>query len=362
MPVLFAAGDPGGANALRPIIAAVCARDGHALVMRSGAFASGTAFPDTVRLVLPPDQITGLDRYLAGLGASALCFGTSLNDTVPLRLARAAASAGLGTVAVLDNWVNYRARLTMDGGDAFIPDVYAVMDDRAWAEAVADGVPAHCLMVTGHPNLGSLSADWMRATPEWRDDFRRIHGVGQGADGRPLVVFVNEPVAHDQGDGSDHPGWRGYTERTALAALSGALASLGIGAEVMIIPHPRDDVAKLAALWAEVGGRLPGRVLAGVGGRQAMLAADRVAGMASIMLYESWLVGRPTLSLQPGLVRDDLLSIATRPGVVLARTTDQVPMAVERWMGLPQVPVSADLVRHEAAAETVASLLLRVPS
>jgi hypothetical protein len=244
----------------------------------------------------------------------------------------------------------------MDGGGDFFPDIYAVMDERAMAEALADGIPAQCLRVTGHPNLGGLEADWLGTTQGWRDEFR--HDCGLGRAGRPVVAFMNEPAAKDQGPGPDHPNWRGYTEQVALAALCRGLTLVGSDAEVAIVPHPRDDIQELTSLWDAVRDGRSGRILPGISGRQAMLAFDRVAGMASIMLYESWLVGRPTLSLQPGLVREDLLSIATRPGIALARTEAAVPAAVRQWLALPQAPISPDLIRHRMAAQTVATMLM----
>lgn len=355
MSIFFAAGDPGGANALRPVIAAVCEQGACPWVMASGAFAGPQSFPDAARLVAPPASGVDFPSYLAQLGVTHLCFATSLKDTLPLRLARAAVDLGSTVVAVLDNWVNYRERVSMDGGAPLIPDIYAVMDDLAYAEAVADGIPSSCLRVTGHPNLGSLATDWGAADEAWRQDFRR--SLGLGVDGRELLAFVNEPVAHDQGTGPDHPGWRGYTEHTVLAALAQSLRALQAPADVMIIPHPRDDQAALARIWAERGAGQPGRVV-DIKGRQGILAADRVVGMASIMLYEAWLVGRPTLSLQPGLARDDLLSIATRPGMVLVRRVDQILPQVERWLNLRQIGVLPDLARHKMAARQIANALM----
>lgn len=355
MSILFAAGDPGGANALRPVIAAVSGQGACPWVLASGAFAGPQSFPDSVRLVEPPALGIDLGSYLSRMGITHLCFATSLKDVLPLRLARAAAEMGCTVVTVLDNWVNYQERISMDGQSPLIPDIYAVMDELAYTEAVADGIPPSCLRVTGHPNLGSLATDWAAADDTWRQDFRR--SLGLGVDGRELLAFVNEPVAHDQGTGPDHPGWRGYTEHTVLASLGQSLRALQTLADVMIIPHPRDDRVALAQIWADHGAGQPGRVV-DITGRQGVLAADRVVGMASIMLYEAWLVGRPTLSLQPGLVRDDLLSIAMRPGIVLARTKDQVLPQVERWLTLPQVGPLPDLARHSHAARQVADALM----
>ena len=338
--ILFAAGDPGGANAVRPVLSALAARNHPIAVLDHGGLALG----------LPPS----VPVVAADFRFDALCFGTSLKDAVPLAAARAARDRGLPVLSILDNWVNYRSRLATDGLPPLIPDIYAVMDQKAKDEAVAEGIPAQCIAVTGHPNLASLSVDAERATGPWVQDFRQ--SLGLGVNGRGLAVFVNEPVTQDQGDGPHNPLWRGYTEATALAELAAGLEGAPI--DVAIIPHPRDDLAQVAALWARVQGGCRGRVVAGINGRDAVLAADRVAGMASILLYESWLVGRPTLSLQPGLVRDDLLSIASRPGIILARQTGTD--AVRRWLAQPGRARHPDLALHAGAADVIADLLVGI--
>ena len=332
--VLFAAGDPGGANAVLPVLRALAqqALISYA-VLDHGPLAQGlSAHVPLTDGSCPFDTI---------------CLGTSLADAVPLSLARSALAQGRRVVVVLDNWVNYRSRLATDGLPPLIPHIYAVMDDKARTEAIQQGIPPDCLFVTGHPNLAELHTESQR-------DFTYIRqALGMGLGGRELVVFINEPVSTDQGTNSDHPLWRGYTQADALAAL--ALGLTGRPVDVAIIPHPRDDVGQVTELWDQLRGDCSGRLVTEFSGRHLVLAADRVAGMASILLYESWLLGKPTLSLQPNLVREDLLSIASRPGVHLMRGISMDPVSdwLHQGYSLPQ----ADLLRHAGAAERITELL-----
>lgn len=338
--ILFAAGDPGGANAVRPVAEYLSQTKNSVLILDHGVLAQGIG--STLALVQSDEPF------------DTLCFATSLKDTLPLELARSARQQGKKVVAVLDNWVNYRSRLEMDGLPLFLPDVYAVMDQKAKTEAIEEGVPDHCLAVTGHPNLASLEKAAKDATDQWRQHIR--HRIQMGLNGRGLIVFVNEPAAKDQGMGSDNPNWRGYTERDALAALAQGLENADV--DIAILPHPRDDVQDVAALWNQVRGPCTGNVVTGITGRDLVLAADRTAGMISILLYESWLVGRPTLSLQPGLVRQDLLSIAGRPGIVQVRTFDQIRSGVGAWLVEENGPAQSDLRVHAGAAKRIADLLV----
>lgn len=353
--VLFAAGDPGGANAVLPVAVELAARGGAVSILDHGHL--GRVAPSGLCRVDPPAAGDGMAGWLAAHRVAAVCFGTSLADAVPLAVARAARAAGLPVGCVLDNWMNYRARLEVGGGDVLVPDLYAVMDDRARDEALAEGLPGGCLAVTGHPGLASLAEDVEAADAAWRGETRRRLGLGLA--GRPLLAFIGEPVSRDQGTGPETPGWRGYTEDGVLSLLCRHVRDrAGQAVDLVIVPHPRDDLERLGALWrASAAGLGGGLAPPGSTGRQIVMAADKVVGMASILLYESWLQGKPTLSLQPGLVRDDLKSVATRPGVVFVDREADAADGIARWLQATQGPVRPDLHLHRQAPGTVADWL-----
>ena len=125
------------------------------------------------------------------------------------------------------------------------------------------------------------------------------------------------------------------------------------------MPRPqRADVERASVGWAGGGGRLAGGLApAGLTGRQLVLAADRVAGMASILLYESWLQGKPTLSLQPGLIRDSLKSVATRPGIVFVDRDEAASDGIRIWLRTEPQGLRPDIDRHRQAPTVLADLL-----
>ncbi len=347
--LLFAAADPGGASAILPVAEAVAGRKRRVAILDHGFL--GRNAPAGLARLAPP-VASDPEGWLTDHGITGLCFGTSLADHLPLSLARAARRLGLPTVCVLDNWMNYRARLEMDGRELLIPDVYAVMDDMARDGALAEGVPEHCLRITGHPGLAGMARDMTRAGGEERAR------LGLGSNGRGLIAFIGEPVAKDQGTGAETPGWRGYTERDVLPLLCRELQSSAAGLDMAIVPHPRDDIPALEALWLQCHGALGGGIVTGVTGRDVVLAADRVAGMASILLYEAWLRGKPALSLQPGLVRPDLAAAVSRPGIEVVTRLDQAEAAISHWLAAEQGQARPDARRHAEAAARLADLFL----
>ncbi|ARJ64634.1 hypothetical protein WV31_02575 [Magnetospirillum sp. ME-1] len=350
--MLFAAADPGGANAILPVAVSLAGQGEEVAILDHG-FLGRNAPAGLPRLNPPGGGDFGL--WLDALGVGGLCFGTSLADHLPLALARAARGRGLPVLCVLDNWMNYAARLTMDGGEPLIPDIYAVMDDKARDEALAEGVPAGCLRVSGHPGLAGLAAEAAAADSGWRNGVR--DRLGFGLEGRGLVAFIGEPVSRDQGTGPECPGWRGYTERHALSLLCRELQPWAGRLEVAIVPHPRDDVAELMDLWQTSRGALGGGLVEGVPGRRVMLAADRVAGMASVLLYEAWLVGKPVVSLQPGLVRADLGAAVRRPGIAVVTEDGQAEAAIAVWLAEDARGLRPDCRRHGAAPARLAELM-----
>ncbi|SDE00379.1 hypothetical protein [Rhodospira trueperi] len=343
MTLVFAAGDVGGARALLPVVRLCHARGLPFAVVHHGFIADAMepGWP-----AVDPGRDPG--EALTSLGAKCLAFATSVSDMLALNWARAAAARGVRTLHLLDNWSSYRRR--MDYGDAavFRPDVYAVPDQRAAEAAIAEGIDPTTVRVIGHPALADLAGEVARA------------GSCRGSRTRLSLLFVSEPAALDQGSTPDTPDFRGYTETQVLAILCAALAPLADTLTLTVLPHPREDAAALAETWETVRGPLDGAVVPPGNGRAHVLGSDGVVGMASILLYEAWLVGLPVLSVQPNLRLNELTLIGRRDGVRLIDDPDAAPDLIQDWVaklrtGSPLVP-RPDLVRHASAADACLSL------
>jgi hypothetical protein len=333
MAILAAAGDVGGLRALVPALE------------RLGADGGKVYLWDHRDL---PAALPALPK-VKKIPADVRCtvFSTSAADTVPLQLARRARAAGLRVECVLDSWMNYRRRLEMDGGPLFVPDAYHVMDDLARSRAIAEGLPPDVVSVSGHPALADLGAP----DAEQRSMLRRriAERVGFEPD-RNLLVWVSEPAGREQA--------AGYTEEQALGELCSAVRAHGGPFAICVLAHPREDRALVQVAWARRSLGLPGGVLppGEITSREAVGAAHAVAGMTSILLYESWLLGRPTLSLQPGLARPDLRVYRDRPGVLCVETPEEMA-AIAGWLEAAREDRGAprpELDAHRGAAARLA--------
>jgi hypothetical protein len=359
MTVLFAAGDVGGARALLPVMQ-VCADKGLPFVLLAHGSLVQEAPASWPRVHCCIDNNNGARQdFLQGHDIDRLVFASSVHDTLPLSIARCARQLGIRVLHVLDNWTGYRRRLEMDGLPALVPDVYTVMDAYALQAAVQDGVDASILEVTGQPALACLGNEFRAVSPAALLQRRQRLGFVQQ---RLLLLFLSEPVAQDQGASLAAPHYRGYTETDVLQLFCGHLQPWAERVEIALLPHPRQDRAALCGLWRHCRGALQGGVITGIAGREAVWCADGVVGMASILLYEAWLLGKPVLSLQPDLRQDALRMLQKRQGVVFVDTYTGAEKAVGQWLaalrpGLKTTPHS-HLDLHRAAPEKILTLLV----
>lgn len=354
-PILVVAGDPGGARAILPALAELEMRLCPFVIAEHGFLAeeAEVAWP---RVGVPSDD-RGLRDFLASY--SGVVFGTSVKDAFPLTVARNAGALGLPTIAVLDNWMSYRRRFEIDGDSMFDPEAYAVMDELARREAIADGIPPDRLYIVGHPALATLEADFRICLHG--DMRRRVLSAAPWADmTKRLLVFVSEPAEQDQGANEQNPLFRGYTETTVLSLLSRSLQSSCDSVQIGLLPHPRENASKLQASWERCRGRLSGGLLEVTRGRDAVFAADMLCGMTSLLLLEGLILGKPVMSLQPEL-RISHLDFLKKKGLRLFVTDpDDAESAVSDLLNTKPGPITSELHRHSGAAAALADLVYHI--
>jgi hypothetical protein len=297
MKVLIVSGDVGGARAVMPAVKKLF-DSGAPFVISDNGFLGQEAPPDWPRVHLAIDSgQQSIERMLRQEAIGTVVFTTSVKDIFPLRISRVARQLDLPVICLLDNWVDYRGRLEIDGLPALIPDVYAVMDKLAYHGAIEDGIPASVLKITGQPALSSLTDEYKVIYPDLCMERLASLGIKPG---RKLVVFISEPAEEDEG-GPKSDRFRGYTEKTVLREFCRHMQSYAPNVYIGVIVHPRENCNTTKDTWLGCRGNLEGGILSLNRGRDGVFLADGVAGMASILLYEAWLLGKPLITMQPGL-------------------------------------------------------------
>jgi hypothetical protein len=353
---LFAGGDVGGSRVLLAVMYEYVSRSLSFRVLDHGVL--GQESLSSWQRVSVPQMATEAQilNVLMVSQCDLVVFSSSVHDVLPLSIARVAKGAGIPVVHILDGWAGYRRRMEMDNCVTFEPDIHAVMDDLSRRAAIHDGLREDSLIVTGQPVLATLGSDSKKFSHKSRSTFLNNIGV---ADERIFVLFVSEPVAADQGIDITSQQFRGYTEREALESFCHSLQMMAGRLFIGVLCHPRQDRNLLSDMWGSLRGQLQGTVLPKRDSRDYVCIADAVAGMASVLLYEAWLLGKPVLSVQPGLRLPPLRMLAKREGVAFAdsdqadRQRDSIVAWVRELLAGPELVIRPELTVHENAAASI---------
>ena len=360
MKILGAAGDPGGSRSLIPVFDFLF-HCGVPIQIFEHGFLHKEAPSLWPRVSLDFSQdLSSLERILNKGNIRAFVFGSSLKDIVPLQIARLARSKSIPVIHVLDHWANYIQRLQVDGLPPLFPDIYAVMDQNAYVGASEAGIPPSILRITGQPAFSALLDDPIRLSEGAggvKKEVRNLHVH------KKKIFFVSEPIASDQGSSPSSPDYRGYTENTVLTLLCHCLQSYASAVRLFALPHPRENPEDLTSVLKKEGGALEWGILIPPAGRQGIYSADGVIGMASVLLYEAWLIGKPVISLQPGLRIKDLAFMNNREGCYFLDNGDNLTHTLGKFLvdierqpreGQPR----GDIRLHSHAAEIISNLIM----
>jgi hypothetical protein len=358
MRALFASGDVGGARAILPIVER-CAEEGIDAAFFDNGHISKEA-PSNL-LKISPETFKSIDKfenYLIKNDIRVFIFASSLQDSRALSLARWMKAHNVPVIHVLDHWNSYQSRMETDGLPVFIPDHYAVMDDLAYRAAIADGIEESTLMTTGQPALANLAAEFA----QWKTKIDRSILHQEGFDpGKRLISFISEPVEHDQGATPETPGYRGYTEKEVIRRFCEILQPFSKDIQIAILPHPREEQDALAELWNANKGELFGKILNLTRGRYGVFMSDGVAGMGSVLMYEAWLLGKPVISIQPGLLIPSLQMLQYRQDVVFVDSYARISESVSDWVCSvirgQKYDIRPDLALHEKAPDILSNLI-----
>ena len=222
-------------------------------------------------------------------GITHIATGVSDNDDKSHHILWRAARLGkIPCVTLLDDNTNLAARFTGNNGTIIWPDrVYAVSEESH--------MPLHNL---GIPNeiittIANLHLTWLveQSSPANTQEARalRVHwGVSEDDN---IVLFASQPIREMRQHGKPAT----FDEFACLAELLCELRQNYPSSVVVIRPHPRDAPNKYLHL---VNKDQPRVIVSDAGSPvSAILAADRVAGMNSMLLQEAKALSRPIIYL-----------------------------------------------------------------
>lgn len=321
--VLVFSRDPGGANTVIPLVQPLRERGLDVLLYGKDVALdryrqAGFAGMDVMTLLpeVTPDAVRRFVEYAA---PEAIVTGTSADDFTEKFIWKAGAELGIPSMAIMDQWSNYGLRFSRHGvndigeyarerSHPYLPTLIVAMDDHARGEMIAEGLPQERIVVCGQPYFETV-----KASRNESDAIARFNAIAGIAPEDFVVLFASEPLTTTYGAGA--LSYWGYTELTILSALISSLERIAgeTGRRIALIvrPHPKEGQEH----FAEVIGRCR-HVRCCFDSESTpwtlMNRADLVCGMSSMFLIESVILGRPVLSIQIGLRREDPFVLARR--------------------------------------------------
>lgn len=245
--------------------------------------------------------------------------GTTSNDDTDRFLWKAAKNLKIPSIAILDSWMNYIERFKFSSGEILFPDQICVMDEQAKSDMVVESIPSEIISVTGQPYFETVIESFKNVSPELINSVKKDLRI---TDNQVVITFASEPMLETYGSKST----LGYDQFTILDEFISALREYSLNEKrdliLLVKLHPRnvkDSFQKYKNLSYE---RLQIVLVEDFDTQVLVSVSDLVVGMASMMLIEAALAGKPIESIQIGLTRQDPF-VLSRLGVVQTITSSK---------------------------------------
>jgi hypothetical protein len=322
--IVTISGDAGGAAALAPVLSRLQSQE--AISLRNFAYLQAPAVLEQagVRFTeLESGDLESARQILEREHASVLLTATSVNRLgLEKHFVAAARHAYCPSLGVLDFWSNYAERFADAGGAiTCAPDLLAVMDTRAATEVREAGIPSE-LLITGQPAFDRLGDHRQGFGPATRAEVRGALGA---LPSDVLVLFVSQALDELYDDAATRIG---FNQHEVQRLVTRTLAQLRSDQSIVLAVrrHPRESELPIEGSTdglKVVRDDTPNRW-------NAVMAADLVVGMNSVLLLEASYLGTAVLSLQPELRGDDVLPSNRWGGSAAAyRSDDAARLLVE---------------------------------
>lgn len=325
--LFFFARDPGGMNALIPIIMKTSNiyqvfTFGKDYALECYQKRGGNCIKDITQYCNEVSEEC-LYNLLGEVIPDLIITGTSSDDFTEKYLWMAAARRGIKSIALIDSWVNYAVRFSQYSLNdmpvnpkydlKYLPDYIFTIDNFSKQEMLKEGIPEERIYVTGQPHLEYIKNCILEVPDEEVESYRQKIGCSNNT---KLVVFASDNISDSFNDTDNELFW-GYNEKTIFPYVYKGLSMAQLRGEqfvLLIRPHPKEDVN----FWYRVCKEKKGMKIIvdnSTIGDIVLRAADLIISMQSMFLVEAALVGKQIISLQIGLKKENPF-ILDRIGIV----------------------------------------------
>lgn len=306
--VLTICSQAGGANALLPVIGKIGPKikvysicDGPA----KGIFAD-----HSIPYFTLGDQ--DLSRLLEDEAPCLLLLGQACPAQGELALEQKATlvakEMNIPILSLSDFWTNGTQYFSDTSGvlsQDLLPDTITVIDNTQLEIMIEDGFPPEKLVVTGNPHFDSLDLKSAQFTGEDRHEIRARNGVHE-----ERFIFY---AAHVQ---KKYEKMYGFCDLHVLNVLDEGLREIDYEVATVVKMHPAASIEEQELITKYVEGMRNTRIASADSAQDLALASDLVVTAFSTVGIEALLMGRPVVSLQPGLSGENFYRFVTERGLV----------------------------------------------
>jgi len=297
--ILIYAQDAGGARVILPVVQHLLATWKADIVTITHSHATqifrneGVEVQQLENLVgKVPLSSEETERLLDEFQPSLIFCTTSENryDDSNGKLIRAASVKGCPCFASFDHWKGWKR---LDRGDEkgyYLPDLLGVIDERARDFGTSLGVPDSRMVVVGHPYLEEL---FLRRGRRSRD-FRAVAGL---SDTEIVCTLFTQPRIEVNNRGVEFHGlFKNGREGRFLQIfdkIEQKLEAAGRSLHFFVKSHPKEPPVEFTKARQPLVDVLDSSVESS----RVIAGSDLVIGLDSMILYEAYFSGRPTISL-----------------------------------------------------------------
>jgi hypothetical protein len=310
--ILVACNDPGGTMACLPVIKRLVSDINVSTSIYAGGSAQNILGSEHIPFNTFPKNyiykkdLCKIEAILNKEKPDLVFTSTSFGKVIDNAILFTAVKKNIKTLALLDQWCNYSQRFKIYAPNKnyeYLPSFIGVMDEFAKNEMIKECFPPDRLIIMGHPYFDSILMRKKSFSAEEKSHFKKEYNISRSD---IVVIFAAEPFRREDLK------IIGYTDIKIVKHLRRALESISRETEkkatLLIKIHPRDKRHD-AAFPVTRGNNIHIILVRRGQATKFILNADIVAGMSSIFLLESFLLGKPTLSIQIGRkIEDDLIT------------------------------------------------------
>lgn len=224
MTILASAQDPGGAQAIIPILKELIARGNTVRAIVSGPAEKLFAEHD-ILLEKGSDVLEkGLGEMVSAYAPAVYLAGTSgAYDSIDKQILRVLPK-DTRSIYVVDFWNNYALRFSREGKDlAHLPNTICAIDEGMKQGMIEEGIPSERIVVTGNPYFEHFT-----------------EGITNDHESFGRLLFISQPV-------SGLSGFEDYNELLVLERVQEVLSHLPEEYSLVIRKHPQESAEKFTS-------------------------------------------------------------------------------------------------------------------